>query len=160
MGSRSTYGSVRLLFFLDQISPMKPRQELEQLANDHLLRSLHPIAHTSKDLRIQRDGCELWNFASNDYLGLSTHPEISAAFIDGIKLYGTGSGASRLVTGPFGAHIYTYMCTLHLDHDASGHRTIFTTVYYCKACIVQYVIASKTLIQVYIIHVYMYMYTM
>jgi 8-amino-7-oxononanoate synthase len=113
---------------------MKPRQELEQLANDHLLRSLHPIAHTSKDLRIQRDGCELWNFASNDYLGLSTHPEISAAFIDGIKLYGTGSGASRLVTGTFGAHIELENVLAAAKHTeatltfSSGYATALSTI--------------------------------
>lgn len=83
---------------------MEPRQQLEQLASDQLLRSLHPIAHAAKDLRIVRDGCEMWNFASNDYLGLSTHPEIASAFIEGIKIYGTGSAASRLVTGTFNAH--------------------------------------------------------
>jgi 8-amino-7-oxononanoate synthase len=83
---------------------MEPRQQLEQLANDQLLRELHPIAHTTKNLRIVRDGCEMWNFASNDYLGLSTHPEIASAFIEGINIYGTGSAASRLVTGTFNAH--------------------------------------------------------
>ncbi len=83
---------------------MEPRQQLEQLAKDKLLRSLHPIAHAANDLRIVRDGCEMWNFASNDYLGLSTHPEIASAFIEGIKIYGTGSAASRLVTGTFHAH--------------------------------------------------------
>ncbi len=83
---------------------MEPRQQLEQLANEQLLRSLSPISHTPKDLRIVRDGCEMWNFASNDYLGLSTHPEIASAFIEGIKIYGTGSAASRLITGTFNAH--------------------------------------------------------
>lgn len=83
---------------------MEPRQQLEQLAKDQLLRELHPIAHTTKNLRVVRDGCEMWNFASNDYLGLSTHPDIASAFIDGIHIYGTGSAASRLVTGTFNAH--------------------------------------------------------
>lgn len=83
---------------------MEPRQQLQQLADDQLLRELHPIAHTKKNLRIVRDGCEMWNFASNDYLGLSTHPTIASAFIEGINIYGTGSAASRLVTGTFKAH--------------------------------------------------------
>jgi 8-amino-7-oxononanoate synthase len=84
---------------------MDPRQQLDQLADDHLLRSLHPIAKSSIDLRIIHDGCEMWNFASNDYLGLSTATEITSAFIDGIRIYGTGSAASRLITGTFNAHI-------------------------------------------------------
>jgi 8-amino-7-oxononanoate synthase len=84
---------------------MDPRQQLDQLAHDHLLRSLHPIANSPLDLRIIHDGCEMWNFASNDYLGLSNAPEITSAFIDGIKIYGAGSAASRLITGTFKAHI-------------------------------------------------------
>lgn len=84
---------------------MDPRQQLDQLANDHLLRSLHPITKSPVDLRIIHDGCEMWNFASNDYLGLSTSPEITSAFIDGIRIYGAGSAASRLITGTFTAHV-------------------------------------------------------
>ena len=41
----------------------------------------------------------LLNFASNDYLGLSTHPAIIRAIGEGLEKYGAGSGASPLVTG-------------------------------------------------------------
>lgn len=46
----------------------------------------------------------LWDFASNDYLAFSKHPEISAAYIEGIQEYGAGAGASRLITGSSPAH--------------------------------------------------------
>ena len=39
------------------------------------------------------------SFASNDYLGLSTHPAVVAAAHDALARWGAGSGASRLVTG-------------------------------------------------------------
>ncbi|HEX3981440.1 MAG TPA: aminotransferase class I/II-fold pyridoxal phosphate-dependent enzyme, partial [Acidimicrobiales bacterium] len=39
------------------------------------------------------------SFASNDYLGLASHPEVIAAAHVAIDRWGTGSGASRLVTG-------------------------------------------------------------
>lgn len=39
------------------------------------------------------------NFASNDYLGLSTHPHVVRAFRDAAAEYGVGAGASHLVTG-------------------------------------------------------------
>lgn len=39
------------------------------------------------------------SFASNDYLGLSQHPEVKEAAIRAIENYGVGAGASRLVTG-------------------------------------------------------------
>ena len=81
---------------------MNPRKHLEQLADNDLLRKLNPVV--SKNLVITRDVKKLWNFASNDYLGLSSHPAIAAAFIEGIKKYGTGAAASRLVTGTSPAH--------------------------------------------------------
>jgi 8-amino-7-oxononanoate synthase len=43
-------------------------------------------------------------FASNDYLGLSTHPAVVAAAHEALDTWGTGSGASRLVTGSRPVH--------------------------------------------------------
>lgn len=42
---------------------------------------------------------EAVNFCSNDYLGLSAHPEVVRAFADAVMKHGVGSGASHLVTG-------------------------------------------------------------
>jgi 8-amino-7-oxononanoate synthase len=47
---------------------------------------------------------EAVNFCSNDYLGLSAHPEVVQAFADAVMKYGVGSGASHLVTGHSTAH--------------------------------------------------------
>jgi len=44
------------------------------------------------------------SFASNDYLGLSTHPTVRLAAIDAIASFGVGAGASRLVTGTRSLH--------------------------------------------------------
>ena len=44
------------------------------------------------------------SFASNDYLGLTTHPSVVAAAHDALDRWGTGSGASRLVTGSRPVH--------------------------------------------------------
>jgi len=41
----------------------------------------------------------LINFCSNDYLGLSQHPEVVGAFTDAAGKYGVGSGAADLVSG-------------------------------------------------------------
>ena len=46
----------------------------------------------------------LVNFCSNDYLGLSNHPEVTRAFIDTASRQGVGSGASHLVTGHGAEH--------------------------------------------------------
>lgn len=44
------------------------------------------------------------SFASNDYLGLSQHPAVTAAAIAAIDRWGAGSGASRLVVGSRPVH--------------------------------------------------------
>ncbi len=49
--------------------------------------------------RIWINGKELINFSSNDYLGLLNHPDILKAATEAIKLYGSGAGASRLLSG-------------------------------------------------------------
>lgn len=81
-----------------------PRQQLDELAEQKLLRSLVP-GESLSSLRIIRGGQEMWNFASNDYLGLASHPALAAAFVEGIGKFGTGSSASRLVTGTSPSHI-------------------------------------------------------
>ena len=45
------------------------------------------------------DGAPVVSFASNDYLGLSSHPAVVAAAHEALERWGSGSGASRLVTG-------------------------------------------------------------
>ncbi|MDA7978403.1 MAG: 8-amino-7-oxononanoate synthase [Pirellulales bacterium] len=48
---------------------------------------------------VKRDGKSLVSFSCNDYLGLAQHPEVTAAAHDALDRYGSGAGASRLVTG-------------------------------------------------------------
>ncbi|MHB1504617.1 MAG: aminotransferase class I/II-fold pyridoxal phosphate-dependent enzyme [Acidimicrobiales bacterium] len=43
-------------------------------------------------------------FASNDYLGLGSHPTVVRAASDALSRYGAGAGASRLVTGSRQVH--------------------------------------------------------
>ncbi|MEZ4407652.1 MAG: aminotransferase class I/II-fold pyridoxal phosphate-dependent enzyme [Polyangiales bacterium] len=42
---------------------------------------------------------EVTVFCSNDYLGLREHPSLAAAVRDALAAYGTGVGASRLISG-------------------------------------------------------------
>lgn len=48
---------------------------------------------------VYRQGRRLLNLASNDYLGLATHPHLKQAVSDAALKFGTGAGASRLVVG-------------------------------------------------------------
>lgn len=72
--------------------------KLDQLSATSLLRTIKPTRRM-EGVVVERDGRRLISFSCNDYLGLSHHPELKAAAIRAIETYGTGSGASRLVTG-------------------------------------------------------------
>jgi len=80
-----------------------PSSELARLAADGLLRKLRPLDSPAGP-RVERDGKPLVNFGSNDYLGLAGHPRVIEAFGEGIRRYGAGSAASRLVCGSLPPH--------------------------------------------------------
>ncbi|PAW70476.1 MAG: hypothetical protein B9S30_02450 [Verrucomicrobiia bacterium Tous-C5FEB] len=82
----------------------KPSEELAQLRAQGLERVLHPL-ESPAGVRVIRNGKTLWNFASNDYLGLASHPAIAESFIEGIKKFGAGSTASRLICGTLAPHL-------------------------------------------------------
>ena len=80
-----------------------PAESLRQLAAAGLLRNQRPL-DSPTGAQVTREGRTLWNFASNDYLGLARHPQIEAALIEGVQRYGAGSAASRLVCGTLPPH--------------------------------------------------------
>lgn len=72
--------------------------KIDQLSAASLLRTLQPTRRLDGVL-VERGGRTLVSFSCNDYLGLSHHPEVKAAAVRAIETYGTGAGASRLITG-------------------------------------------------------------
>jgi 8-amino-7-oxononanoate synthase len=74
------------------------RKKLSALDEAHLRRRLVPTER-GDDLWVERNGRRLLSFSCNDYLGLSHHPALKEASIAAVERYGTGAGASRLVTG-------------------------------------------------------------
>src|SRR5580700_5082450 len=51
------------------------------------------------------DGRDVVNLASNNYLGLTTHPRLIEAAIDATRKYGAGSGAVRTISGTMDLHM-------------------------------------------------------
>lgn len=81
-----------------QASESRYEAFLAQLGQDRLRRRLTEIA--AKDARtLQVGGQSYVNLASNDYLGLRFHEALIARACAWARETGTGSGASRLVTG-------------------------------------------------------------
>jgi len=73
-------------------------QKLRDLEARQLRRSLIDTARTD-GIHVLRNGRRLVSFSCNDYLNLSHHPQVKAAASAALERYGTGAGASRLVTG-------------------------------------------------------------
>jgi len=64
-------------------------------------RSIEPAAGTVA----KKNGRELINLGSNNYLGLTEHPKVKEAARAAIERYGTGSAGSRLLTGTTPLHL-------------------------------------------------------
>ena len=76
---------------------------LAQKQADGLYRRRRTLS-SAQGVRVVVDGRELFNFCSNDYLGLASHPTVIAAFQQAAARYGVGSGSSHLVCGHSAEH--------------------------------------------------------
>lgn len=79
-----------------------PDRELEAALAARRARNLYRERLTLESpqgasVRVGAESCV--NFASNDYLGLAAHPEVTAAFAAAAQRWGVGSGASHLISG-------------------------------------------------------------
>jgi 8-amino-7-oxononanoate synthase len=82
-------GSPKLALVVKDLNDIL-RAELDVLDKGHLRRTLRAI---------DEQPAGMLNFAANDYLGLARHPKLIEAAREATARRGTGSGASRLVTG-------------------------------------------------------------
>lgn len=63
------------------------------------LNRFRTVIEQGNQSRLVVDGQSYINFSGNDYLGLASSKELTQAWQQGLSLYGSGSGASPLVTG-------------------------------------------------------------
>lgn len=73
-------------------------RDLAKRRDAGLLRRRRLLASTQSP-RAVVDGVAVLAFASNDYLGLATHPAVVAAACEGAARWGAGAGASHLICG-------------------------------------------------------------
>lgn len=74
------------------------QQKISVLAARHAYRQVQETARQD-GVRATRGNKTLISFSCNDYLGLTHHPDVLQAAADALRAYGSGAGASRLVTG-------------------------------------------------------------
>mgnify|MGYP003351119107 CR=1 FL=1 len=79
------------------------RARLDALSQQHLIRQRRAV-ESACGPQLMIDGRPLSAFCSNDYLGLAGDARIAEALAEGASRYGTGSGASHLISGHSTAH--------------------------------------------------------
>jgi glycine C-acetyltransferase len=84
-----------LSFLGDQLTDLKQRGTYFKLR----------VLEDEQDAVCTFDGRKVINIASNNYLGLTTHPKLREAAMAALKKYGVGSGAVRTVAGTMKIHM-------------------------------------------------------
>jgi glycine C-acetyltransferase len=77
---------------------------LEELKSKHVYTHLRVLDAEQKPVTTV-DGKEVINLASNNYLGLTTHPKLRKAALEAVRKYGVGTGAVRSISGTMKIHM-------------------------------------------------------
>ncbi len=77
--------------------------ELAELKAAHLYRPLR-VMSSANGTRVTVDGHNVISLASNNYLGLNTHPRLVEAAAQAARRFGAGSGAVRTISGTMTLH--------------------------------------------------------
>ena len=119
------------------------RSKLQRLREGHLMRTMIATERRPR-ARTRQQSDELISFACNDYLGLSHHPAVVAASREATEKYGTGAGASRLITGnnPLYAGLETALAEIKNTEDA----VVFGSGYLANIGVVPTLAARQDLI--------------
>src|SRR5437773_7419568 len=78
--------------------------ELEQWRAEGTYQRLR-VLETESAAEARFDGKDVINLASNNYLGLTTHPKLREAALEAVRKFGVGSGAVRTISGTMTLHM-------------------------------------------------------
>ncbi|HUA64031.1 MAG TPA: glycine C-acetyltransferase [Verrucomicrobiae bacterium] len=84
-----------LSFLHDQIEQWKQEGTFQRLR----------VLESESAAESRFDGKQVINLASNNYLGLTTHPKLREAALDAVRKFGVGSGAVRTISGTMSLHM-------------------------------------------------------
>ena len=94
--------------------------------------------------RVRRGGKESVSFSCNDYLGLTHHPAVIGAAREALERYGTGTGASRLVTGSHPA--YADLERLLAEMKGTERALVFSSGYMANVGVIPALVGKNDLI--------------
>ncbi|NOZ65471.1 MAG: aminotransferase class I/II-fold pyridoxal phosphate-dependent enzyme [Alphaproteobacteria bacterium] len=104
------------------------KEKLDALSSQGLKRDIQ-VTERLPEGNVIREGRELISFCCNDYLNLSHHPKVIQAAKEATGQYGTGAGASRLITGnhPLLAKLEKRLAQIKGTEDACVFGTGYMT---------------------------------
>lgn len=79
-------------------------ERLKKREIENRLRTLQPVDSEGGKTTLRINGVPCLNFCSNDYLGLSVHPEVIQQSINYTRRFGASASSSRLVSGSLTIH--------------------------------------------------------
>ena len=105
-----------------------------------------PVETARAGIWVEREGRRLLSFSCNDYLNLSGHPAVVAAAVAAAERYGSGAGASRLVTGNH--PLYAELETRLAQFKETEAACVFGSGYLANSGIIPALVGSDDLILV------------
>ena len=93
---------------------------------------------------INLDGRDVVLLGSNNYLGLSTHPQIIAAAVEATLTFGTGASGSRLISG--NSELYTTLETNLAKRKGTEAALVFSSGYAANTSIIPVLAGEEDLI--------------
>ena len=79
------------------------QRRLREIEAAGLLRTRRTVEPLGEG-RCRVNGRDVWDFSSNDYLGLAQHPHVQQATCEAVQTWGAGARASMLISGWTPAH--------------------------------------------------------
>jgi len=102
-------------FFNDNLNVLEPPTDFEEWMSDPRIQAgfsffeqqllAAPCAATEILSNLDGQKRKVINLTSYNYLGLSTHPEVIAAAVQGLHQYGLGASGAPLLSGTFDLHV-------------------------------------------------------
>jgi 8-amino-7-oxononanoate synthase len=100
-GTRRETGEAALTDLFDKVRSY----ERVQVLRDHAIYPYYRVVSSGQDPVVTMNGRPVVMLGSNNYLGLSSHPEVKAAAAAALEKYGTGCAGSRLLNGTLDIHV-------------------------------------------------------
>ena len=90
---------------MDIFDKCRPEAERVGAARQAGLYAYYRRLSSAQDPVVIHEGRELVMLGSNNYLGLTTHPEVKQAAAVALAVYGSGCAGSRLLNGTLDLHV-------------------------------------------------------